>query len=68
VADVIPKLGFDPARDVQVLCPMTRGEVGTRNLNGVLQALINPPSATKAEIKSGGIMLRVGEARDWAGE
>ncbi|WP_199755945.1 ATP-binding domain-containing protein, partial [Chroococcidiopsis cubana] len=61
VSDVIPKLGFDPARDVQVLCPMTRGEVGTRHLNGVLQALINPPSAGKAEIKSGGIVLRVGD-------
>jgi exodeoxyribonuclease V alpha subunit len=61
VTDVIPQLGFDRARDVQVLCPMTRGEVGTRNLNGVLQSLINPPSATKAEIKSGGIMLRVGD-------
>ncbi|OWY64900.1 exodeoxyribonuclease V subunit alpha [cyanobacterium TDX16] len=61
VADVIPKLGFDRARDVQVLCPMTRGEVGTRNLNSVLQALINPPSASKAEIKSGGIILRTGD-------
>jgi exodeoxyribonuclease V alpha subunit len=40
---------------------MTRGEVGTRHLNGVLQALINPPAADKAEIKSGGIVLRVGD-------
>ncbi|MDZ4876964.1 MAG: ATP-dependent RecD-like DNA helicase [Chroococcidiopsis cubana SAG 39.79] len=61
VTDVIPQLGFDPARDVQVLCPMTRGEVGTRHLNGVLQGLINPPSASKAEIKSGSIVLRVGD-------
>lgn len=61
VTDVIPHLGFDPARDVQVLCPMTRGEVGTRNLNGVLQSLINPPSASLAEIKSGSIVLRVGD-------
>ena len=61
VTNVIPQLGFDPARDVQVLCPMTRGEVGTRNLNSILQSLINPPSASKAEIKSGGIVLRVGD-------
>jgi exodeoxyribonuclease V alpha subunit len=61
VVDVIPQIGFDPARDVQVLCPMTRGEVGTRNLNGVLQSLINPPSANKAEIKSGSIVLRTGD-------
>ncbi len=61
VTDVIPKLGFDPAKDVQVLCPMTRGEVGTRNLNSVLQTLINPPSASKAEIKPGSAVLRVGD-------
>jgi exodeoxyribonuclease V alpha subunit len=40
---------------------MTRGEVGTRNLNTVLQELINPPSATKAEIFYGGVTLRVGD-------
>ncbi len=35
VSELNPKWGFDPARDVQVLCPMTRGVVGTRNLNTV---------------------------------
>ncbi|MDV2998015.1 MAG: ATP-dependent RecD-like DNA helicase [Chroococcidiopsis sp. SAG 2025] len=61
IADVIPQLGFDPAKDVQVLCPMTRGEVGTRNLNAVLQELLNPPSSNKAEIFQAGIKLRVGD-------
>jgi exodeoxyribonuclease V alpha subunit len=61
LTDVIPRLGFDVARDVQVLCPMTRGEVGTRNLNKVLQELINPPCASKAEIVYGGVTLRVGD-------
>nr|WP_199333533.1 ATP-dependent RecD-like DNA helicase [Oculatella sp. FACHB-28] len=61
ITDLIPQLGFDVARDVQVLCPMTRGEVGTRNLNGVLQSLINPPSSTKAQIERGGMILRVGD-------
>ncbi|UBF30344.1 ATP-dependent RecD-like DNA helicase (plasmid) [Kovacikia minuta CCNUW1] len=61
VTDFIPQLGIDSARDVQVLCPMTRGEVGTRNLNTVLQCLINPPSPTKAEIARGGMTLRVGD-------
>nr|WP_199318284.1 ATP-dependent RecD-like DNA helicase [Leptolyngbya sp. FACHB-541] len=61
ITDLIPQLGFDVARDVQVLCPMTRGEVGTRNLNGVLQSLINPPSSTKAQIERGGMVLRVGD-------
>jgi len=61
VSELIPKWGFDPARDVQVLCPMTRGVVGTRNLNTVLQQLINPPTPGKAEITRGGIILRVGD-------
>jgi len=61
VSELIPKWGFDPARDVQVLCPMTRGIMGTRNLNTVLQQLINPPLADKAEITRGGIILRVGD-------
>ena len=43
------------------VCPMTRGVVGTRNLNTVLQQLINLPLAGKAEITRGGIILRVGD-------
>ena len=54
IADLIPRLGFNPAADVQVLCPMTRGVVGTRNFNQVLQQLINPPDPDKAEIARGG--------------
>ncbi|MBW4617688.1 MAG: ATP-dependent RecD-like DNA helicase [Desmonostoc vinosum HA7617-LM4] len=61
VTDLIPRLGFNPATDVQVLCPMTRGVVGTRNLNGVLQQLINPPALDKVEINRGGIILREGD-------
>ncbi|MBD2628994.1 SF1B family DNA helicase RecD2 [Trichormus variabilis] len=61
ITDLIPKLGFNPATDVQVLCPMSRGLVGTRNLNTVLQELINPKSPDKIEITRGGMTLRVGD-------
>ncbi|MBW4487742.1 MAG: ATP-dependent RecD-like DNA helicase [Trichocoleus desertorum ATA4-8-CV12] len=61
INDLIPQLGFVPAQDVQVLCPMTRGEVGTRNLNTVLQQLINPPYSGKTETTRGGMILRVGD-------
>lgn len=61
VTHLIPQLGFDPARDVQVLCPMSRGEMGTRNLNQVLQQLINPPHPSKAELVRGGMTFRVGD-------
>ncbi|MDL2275357.1 ATP-dependent RecD-like DNA helicase [Desulfosarcina sp. OttesenSCG-928-G10] len=33
---------LDPVRDIQVLTPMHRGEVGTLRLNPVLQAALNP--------------------------
>lgn len=61
LTDVVPQLGFDAAKDVQVLCPMTRGEVGTRNLNVVMQELLNPPCQGKAELLRGGMKLRVGD-------
>ncbi|MDJ0596100.1 MAG: ATP-dependent RecD-like DNA helicase [Pleurocapsa sp. MO_226.B13] len=57
----IPKAGFNPATDVQVLCPMTRGLVGTRNLNKVLQQLINPPSEDKEELVRGDSILRTSD-------
>ncbi|MBQ0820334.1 ATP-dependent RecD-like DNA helicase [Microvirga sp. HBU67558] len=42
--DRIPrKFGLDPVRDVQVLCPMNRGRLGTHMLNGELQQIFNPP-------------------------
>jgi exodeoxyribonuclease V alpha subunit len=61
IQHLVPKLGFNPATDVQVLCPMTRGVVGTRNLNMVLQQLINPPSSDRSEINRGGHNFRVGD-------
>lgn len=61
ITDLIPSLGFDPAQEVQVLCPMTRGAVGTRNLNQVVQQLLNPPQPSRAELVRGGLTLRVGD-------
>ena len=61
VSETIPQLGFEPLRDVQVLCPMIRGEVGTRSLNQVLQQLLNPPAAYKSELVRGGRILREGD-------
>jgi len=41
--DRIPKRFFlDPIRDIQVITPMHKGDVGTINLNRVLQKLLNP--------------------------
>ncbi len=61
ITDLVKSLGFNLATDVQVLCPISRGLVGTRNLNTVLQQLINPPSKDLVEINRGGMILRVGD-------
>ena len=44
VKNRLPKrFGFDPIRDIQVLCPMNRGGLGARALNLELQQALNPP-------------------------
>jgi exodeoxyribonuclease V alpha subunit len=43
------RFGFDPIRDIQVLCPMNRGGVGARSLNIELQAALNPAGDRKIE-------------------
>ncbi len=46
VKERIPqRFGFDPIRDVQVLCPMNRGSLGVRELNTALQQALNPSRA-----------------------
>jgi len=40
VQDVVPRLGLDPVRDVQVLTPTNKGLLGTRSLNILLQRLV----------------------------
>ena len=40
---------------------MTRGVVGTRNLNKVLQQLINPPGEDQEELARGDSILRIGD-------
>ncbi len=45
VVERIPeRFGMDPIDDVQVIAPMHKGLVGTANLNGLLQAALNPHS------------------------
>jgi exodeoxyribonuclease V alpha subunit len=61
VSECLPKYGIDPVQQVQVLCPATRGEVRTRQLNSLLQQVLNPPTSGKAELACGGSSLRVGD-------
>ncbi|MCY0899287.1 MAG: ATP-dependent RecD-like DNA helicase [Firmicutes bacterium] len=50
VAERIPRrFGWDPLRDVQVLCPMNRGDCGAYHLNQRLQDALNPPGDEAVE-------------------
>lgn len=53
-------MGIDPS-EIQVLSPTRKGETGTKNLNKVLQSVLNPPSETKKEKKHGEILFREGD-------
>jgi exodeoxyribonuclease V alpha subunit len=54
------RFGLDPLRDVQVLTPMNRSELGARNLNVRLQEVLNP-SAGGAEVERFGGTFRRGD-------
>ena len=47
------RFGLDPIRDVQVLCPMNRGRLGTRTLNLDLQAALNGDESKPAVARFG---------------
>ncbi len=61
MSEFLPKRGINPVTQVQVLCPATRSEVGTRQLNTMLQQVLNPPKSGKVELTRGGSLLRVGD-------
>ncbi len=53
------KFGLDPVADVQVLTPMRRGELGTGELNRMLQETLNARGGASLQI--GGMTLRPGD-------
>jgi exodeoxyribonuclease V alpha subunit len=61
VRERIPsRFGLDPLRDVQVLTPMNRSELGARNLNARLQEVLNPPRGG-LQVQSLGRTFRAGD-------
>lgn len=62
VTDRIPaRFGLDPVRDVQVLSPMNKSELGVRTLNVRLQEALNPAGNGAAEVQRFGVTFRVGD-------
>ena len=57
----LPKyMNLDSLRDIQVMAPMKRGDVGVFALNARLQAALNPPG-DKPELVHGGAIFRRGD-------
>jgi len=52
--------GYDIS-DILVLSPMKKGPIGTQELNKRLQAIVNPPSPSKAEWVIGERVFRAGD-------
>jgi exodeoxyribonuclease V alpha subunit len=55
------KEGFDFMKDIQVLAPMRKGEVGINNLNNRLQQMLNPALEGKVERKFKDYLIREGD-------
>ena len=53
--------GFDPVKDIQVLCPSRLLEAGTVNLNNLLQAALNPHNSGEPQLAFKGFYLRRGD-------
>ncbi len=62
VRDRIPaRFGFDPFKDIQILSPMNKSELGVNNLNLRLQEVLNPPEPRKNQVERFGRTFRVGD-------
>jgi len=62
VRERIPKrFGFDPLREIQVLSPMHRGQLGARAMNLALQEALNPPARATAKVESFGWTYSAGD-------
>ena len=63
LTEVLPtKYNFNATRDVQILTPMNRGDLGTIIMNQELQELLNPDP--KAHMREAGQKQKQGELRD----
>ena len=56
----IPKY-FGSDIEIQIITPMTRGSLGTVNLNKVIQESANPPQKGKSQLQVGERIFRVGD-------
>ena len=53
--------GFDPMQNIQVIAPSKNGEVGTYEMNRLLQETLNPPRKGCAQLRFGSFVFRKGD-------
>lgn len=58
--ETIPKY-YGKEAEIQILSPMTKGSLGTANLNRVIQEKVNPAGEGKAQLTLGGRIFREGD-------
>lgn len=58
--DSLPKY-IGKEREIQILIPMNVGDLGNAKMNEKIQAIVNPPSSDKSEIKLKDRILREGD-------
>ncbi|MBP6217957.1 MAG: ATP-dependent RecD-like DNA helicase [Oligoflexales bacterium] len=51
LVDLLPKAGYDALRDVQILTPMNRGELGSEKINAEIQGVLNPSGLSPSNEK-----------------
>ncbi len=57
----LPKMGYEPMYDVQVLSPMHRNACGVERLNQLLQNAMNPQQSDMPEVVNGSRVFRLGD-------
>lgn len=61
VRDKLPNYVKAEEREIQVLTPMRKGNLGVDQINRELQQALNPPDSSKKEHKVGDVILREGD-------
>ena len=58
---LVKTYGFDPLKDIQILCPSRKMNTGTVNFNNILQSFLNPKNPKKPQISYKGVYMREGD-------
>lgn len=66
IADIVSvrlpqRMGYDPFRDIQVLCPMIKGPCGTQAMNALIQSKVNGNPSRSIKRYGGAMVLGTGD-------